>query len=92
MFGDAPCPHCGTLLWFLNLPAGVRLFDSEDIPLAKRKLIEKVASLHLSHDSLDLVEMTMELEESGIEISEEELEKMKTIDDLIDYILYRLPD
>jgi len=39
-----------------------------------------------------MVELVMELEECGIEISEEEWEKMKTIDELIDFILYRLPD
>ncbi len=91
-FGDAPCPHCGTLLWFINLPTGVRLFDSEDVPSAKRTLIEKLGSLNLSHDSLDRVELMMELEESGIDIREVDLKEMKTIDDLIDYLLYNLPD
>jgi acyl carrier protein len=91
-FGDAPCPHCGTLLWFINLREGMRLFASEDISLAKRELIEKLESLRLSHDSLVWVELVMELEESGTEIAKEDLEKMKTIDDLIDYVLHNLPD
>lgn len=91
-FGDAPCPHCGTLLWFIKLPTEVRLFGSGDIPLGKRKLIEHLASLLLSHDSLDRVELMMVLEEMGLDIREEELEKIKTIDELIDYLLYHLPD
>jgi acyl carrier protein len=91
--GDAPCPHCGSLLWFVNLTSRIRVFSREEIPLTKRKLIEKLASLRLSDDSLDRVELVMELEEEfSIMIPEDELEKMKTIDDVIDFILYKLPE
>jgi acyl carrier protein len=41
----------------------------------------------LNADSLDLVELIMSLEEEfGIDISDEEAEKIKTVGDAIDYI------
>jgi acyl carrier protein len=41
----------------------------------------------LGADSLDLVELIMEMEEAfGIEIADEELEKIRTIKDVIDFI------
>jgi acyl carrier protein len=41
----------------------------------------------LNADSLDLVELIMSLEEEfGIEISDEEAEKIKTVGDAIEYI------
>jgi acyl carrier protein len=53
-FGDAPCPACGTLLWFEW--AAARLGVSPDALRAGR-LDE------LGLDSLDVVELVMELEE-----------------------------
>ena len=41
----------------------------------------------LGADSLDLVELVMEMEENfGIEISDDELEKIVTIQDVIDFL------
>jgi acyl carrier protein len=41
----------------------------------------------LGADSLDIVEMLMELEEKfNIEIADEELEKISTVGDVIDYL------
>ena len=41
----------------------------------------------LGADSLDLVELIMEMEEVfGIEIADEELEKIRTIKDVIDFL------
>ena len=41
----------------------------------------------LGADSLDLVEMIMEMEEVfGLEIADEELEKIRTIKDVIDFL------
>jgi hypothetical protein len=71
-FGDAPCPACGTLLWFVSDGEGLRFFDPE-----ATGLVELVASRlgvspdalrsgqpgQLGLDSLDVVELVMELEE-----------------------------
>ena len=44
----------------------------------------------LGADSLDIVELVMELEEEyGIEIPDEDAEKIKTVQDAIDYIKER---
>lgn len=69
-FGDAPCPACGTLLWF----AGPRFFDPADAALVDR-LAERLGvspdALRAGRwdeagvDSLDVVELLMELEERG---------------------------
>ncbi|HOK07199.1 MAG TPA: acyl carrier protein [Syntrophales bacterium] len=41
----------------------------------------------LGADSLDLVELIMEMEENfGIQISDDELEKIRTIQDVIDFL------
>ena len=41
----------------------------------------------LGADSLDLVELIMEMEENfGIQMSDEELEKIRTIQDVIDFL------
>jgi acyl carrier protein len=41
----------------------------------------------LGADSLDIVELLMEMEEAfGVEIADEELEKIRTIKDVIDFL------
>jgi acyl carrier protein len=41
----------------------------------------------LGADSLDLVELIMEMEEKfGVEIADEELEKIRTIKDVVDFL------
>ncbi|WP_425616520.1 phosphopantetheine-binding protein [Anatilimnocola sp. NA78] len=78
-FGDAPCPHCGHLLWFVavqQMPMVVTSAANHDlqdrvlkhlanqlgVPVemlrAKPQLLET-----LGVDSLDTVELVMELEE-----------------------------
>src|SRR5581483_5158736 len=77
--GDAPCPSCGSLLWFHKTPDGWRLYDSEETaPIrdaAMRRISESVgipeerltlsASLMevMGADSVDIVELVMALEE-----------------------------
>ena len=86
--GDAPCPHCGQLLWFLQTGNETRYIERElGEPLIERlirffseqwgvpqaKLREMVVAGDYSFltetgaDSLDLVELVMELEEGAIE-------------------------
>jgi acyl carrier protein len=71
-FGDAPCPACGTLLWFVAIGSEARLFD----PIQDERVHRFAERLGLSPDdlqagrwrdlgidSLDMVELIMELEE-----------------------------
>lgn len=81
--GDAPCPACGHLLWFARLPEGIRYFEHEKATdVAKRFAVEMgidpdtitdpTAFLleegpKMGIDSLDIMELIMELEEEGRE-------------------------
>lgn len=79
LFGDAPCPGCGSLLWFMNVESTTYLHEH----CASRGIRERVMTLvagllgvdharitenaslvnDLGADSLDTVELVMELEE-----------------------------
>ncbi len=78
-FGDAPCPNCGHLLWFLNLPGETLIYEHQEAQTIRDRFIELVSqwlgvsreqvladpslAKDLIKDSLDLVELVMELEE-----------------------------
>ena len=78
--GDAPCPKCGTLLWFIDSPSGMQFYNLESIaPIHEsiRRIIceklgldeEQIKSSSsfvedLQADSLDTVELVMALEEN----------------------------
>jgi acyl carrier protein len=71
--GDAICPNCGVLLWWFRDRLGAT--------------VNLLSSLTEDLDSLDVVELVMELEqEFGVTISEEETHKIKTVGDAIRYI------
>jgi acyl carrier protein len=74
--GDSICPSCGQLLWWFRdrFGAVAELGDS------------LVADLGM--DSLDTVELVMELEEQfGVQISGSELDQIQTVEDAIRAIL-----
>ncbi|MDZ4164662.1 MAG: acyl carrier protein [Smithellaceae bacterium] len=60
----------------------------EQLEVTKEECVPEASFIDdLGADSLDLVELIMELEESfAIQISDEELEKIRTIQDVIDFI------
>jgi acyl carrier protein len=105
--GDAPCPRCGTLLWFLRTSENIIFFEADAIADIRLQIFSAIGanlgvdprqtnegthfdSANLDIDSLDLVELVMELEEQfETVIAETDLEKIKTFGDLIDYILRR---
>ena len=100
-FGDAPCPKCGTLLWFLNAGDRHRLYDYEateslhqrfrdlitDHLNVPRGEIDNVFLSDLASDSLDIVELVMGFEdEFHIKIPDDDYDKILTVGDAIDYI------
>jgi acyl carrier protein len=75
-FGDAPCPHCGQLLFFINTPQQVRLVSEPEAGSIRERVQRIVARQlgvsedqlkasfdDLAADSLDTIELVMELEE-----------------------------
>jgi acyl carrier protein len=115
--GDAPCPACGHLLWFSPIPSGVMCYDYALVAAVKERVLDIICeslginresvtnsssfSDDLRVDSLDVVELVMELEELNIKTSDEdderikfqsdetdhlELQNIKTVGDLIDYL------
>jgi acyl carrier protein len=106
--GDAPCPKCGTLLWFIDSPSGMRFYKSDSVAPIQESLqgiISETLGLNkeqitssssfladLQADSLDTVELVMALEEEfDLSISEDDLRQMKTVGDVIDYIIRNSP-
>ncbi len=77
MFGDATCPKCGTLLWFVGNPSEPFLIEYAKSEVIRDRVMQAAAarlgveveklranpSLLDDLDSLDIVELVMELEE-----------------------------
>lgn len=79
LIGDATCPRCGQLLWFIQSPDETRFFDAKTssalkdriteiiankLGVDREKIIDNLASLNaMGADSVDLVELVMALEE-----------------------------
>src|ERR1700692_53635 len=77
--GDAPCPNCGTLLWFFNTSAGMRVYEAKAVAPLKDKILQVICEdlgvnkeevspttsfvEDVRWDLLDIVELVMELEE-----------------------------
>jgi acyl carrier protein len=106
--GDAPCPRCGTLLWFIKTKDGLHYHEAERIVPIKQKIMDAIRRTclgvaqkeilystfikNIGADSLDIVELIMELEEEfEVTIPDEEAEQIKTVGELIDCIARQLP-
>lgn len=79
LFRDATCPNCGSLLWFFNVESTRRVYERPASHSIRERVIALVANqLNLSPDkvaentslvndpgadSLDVVELVMELED-----------------------------
>jgi acyl carrier protein len=77
-FGDAPCPHCGCLLWFIAAESDIRFYSDEQSAALREKVVRTFAGFlgvdedavrrnpniwnESGADSLDMVELVMELE------------------------------
>src|SRR5947199_10276633 len=83
--GDAVCPQCGMLLDRLSDWLSAQLGAS--VPAGTSLLNEGLADL----DSLDTVELAMQLEEAfNVTISEEEAEQVRTVADAIRLLVKKL--
>ncbi|MCX5854186.1 MAG: acyl carrier protein [Deltaproteobacteria bacterium] len=60
----------------------------EQLDVTKEECVPAASFIDdLGADSLDLVELIMEMEENfGIQIADEELEKIRTVKDVIDFL------
>lgn len=89
-FGDAPCPSCGALLWFVELKSGSHLYDREMVASILERMERVLHRAGLSEDSLgtadslDVVELVMDLEE---EFGNLIPEYVSTIAEVIEYYL-----
>ncbi len=82
--GDAPCPYCGHLLWWFQQ----RISLNRGIPLDQVELLTSLeVESDLAADSLDVVELLMEIEEEfEITIPDDDYEKILTVGEAIRYI------
>ena len=79
---DAPCPNCGHLLWFIR-----EHFANQSGVKREQITLDSSFADDLNMDSLETVELVMELEEEfDIEISDEAVGKFTTVKDAIRYI------
>ena len=73
--GDAPCPSCGHLLWFVKTKADHWLFEHDGVTTEFREyLADRIAESPHELDSLDLIELVMECEDAfDISIPDEDV-------------------
>ena len=80
LFGDATCPRCGSLLWFIQFSERSLVYEREASEALRSRFVDRIAEMlgvnrdqvtpdvfkrlnELGADSLDAVELIMELEE-----------------------------
>jgi acyl carrier protein len=86
--GDSCCPSCGQLLWWFR----DRLAHLSNNPIEQITLNSSFTS-DMATDSLDIVELVMEIEEKfNITIPDEEAERLKTVADVIRFIRQRMKE
>jgi acyl carrier protein len=90
--GDAPCPKCGQLLWFDDADNRRRILE-----LIAARLSLKPNEIDLDSplpdfgaDSLDIVELIMDLEEEfDATIPDEAVDNIRTVRDLVEWLIRR---
>src|SRR5687768_7738107 len=81
---DATCPRCGSLLWY---SARILELICEQLGISSENIRSETTLRELGADSLDTVELVMELEEEfDVNIPDDVAEKILTIGDAVRYI------
>ena len=71
----------------MNIEEKVKAIVSEQLEVAAEKLTTETTFEEIDADSLDIVELVMALEEEfDLEISDHEIEEIKTLGDIIKFI------
>ena len=86
--GDAVCPNCGSLVWFsAKLLSTFQRHFADLLGVSSDRITPDTALPDFGADSLDTVELFMELEEEfGISIPDEVAQRIRTVGDAIRYI------
>ena len=86
--GDAPCPNCGHLLWAsTQLVQSVTRLYADTLGTAPGVMNANTRFADLGADSLDTVEMVMELEEEyDVNIPDDVAQRIQTVRDAVRYI------
>jgi acyl carrier protein len=96
--GDAPCPKCGQLLWFAATRIGPERATTfcevlgQMLGVDARQLAASTSFIEdLGADSLDLVELMMELEEHfQITIPDAEAQRIRTVREALEAMARQL--
>ena len=85
---DAPCPRCGALLWAsAQLVQSVTQHYADALGTAQGAINTDTRFADLRADSLETVEMVMELEEEyDISIPDDVAERIQTVGDAVRHI------
>jgi acyl carrier protein len=89
--GDASCPNCGHLLWFsADLLSTLQEKLAQAYNTTTGRVTPDTSLVQLGGDSLDTVELVMELEEQfHLSVPDDEVKRLKTAGDAIRYIEQR---
>jgi acyl carrier protein len=101
--GEAPCPYCGKVLWFVHFAGQMLFYPQEEVAAPRRQKMGDVlvqwsrkhgADLRLADelDSLDIIDVFHQLEHAmGVRISEESARRIRTFRDVIDLLVLEKP-
>lgn len=85
--GDAPCPACGVLLFPIRGDRSAFLFVADELSGEFRERLQRWADLARNADSLDTVELVMEIEETlELSIPDEVAANIHTLDDFLRWL------
>lgn len=87
---DAPCPKCGTLIWPIATEAGDFWFVAREFTDAQKAKLRELAPRLEGADSLELVEILMDLEDmlqASISIPDELMNRGDSTDAVVRHVI-----